>query len=173
MLKLVENIKTHWSQEIKIISKVAEKYNMIGMYMFVQKIDDYFEPDYSLNAIKSFVGDDSNMMGDILPIIRFWITGDSNFIPSADDRNDCIANFGNIDRHKPKDYRFYILGFPGKSEKFEFICNSDIVVPDNEDDLFIKTNSLEPRHLTWKFFDELVIGRYLFWTKDIDIFKNN
>ena len=149
----------------------AEKYDMTGMYMILQKDGEYFEPDYSLKAIKSVIGDEDGMNGDLLPIIRFWITDDKDFIPSADDRNDCIANIGNKDRHKPDDYRFYIFDFPGKSDRFEFICNKDIIIPDDEDEVFSKNNKIKPKHLTWKFFDKHVIGRYLFWTKDINIFR--
>lgn len=151
--------------------EVAEKYNMVGMCMILQKIDDYIELDSDYTAIRSFIGNEGEKIGNKFPVIRFWISSDSSFIPSFDNRNDCIANIGNKDRHNPKDYRFYIMDFPGKYDKFEYICNSKIIVPDNEDSVFIKENNIKPRHLTWRFFDKHVIGRFLFWTKDIDIFK--
>lgn len=125
-----------------------------------------------MSIIKSVIGDDC-LKGDFFPIIRLWINKDPDFIPTLSNRNDCIPNIGISGVHSPKDYRFYILDFPGKSKSFEYICNSEIIVPDGEDTGFIQNNALSPKHLTWKLFEKHVIGRYLCWTKGIDIFTDD
>lgn len=149
---------------------VSEHYGMGDMYLFIQKIDDFFDRDTDLSIIKSVIGDDRSK-GDIFPIIRFWVSKDPNFIPTLSSRNECIPTMGTKGVHSPKNYRFYILDLPSKCDAFEFICNSNIIVPDNEDVDFINENSITPKHLTWKFFDKHVIGRYLHWTQGIDIFR--
>lgn len=82
----------------------------------------------------------------------------------------CIPIIGVSGQHNPIDYRFYILDFPGKSNNFEYICHSNIITPDHEDTEYIQTKGLAPKHLTWKFFEKHVIGRYLGWTQGINIF---
>ena len=83
---------------------------------------------------------------------------------------ECIPIIGVSGQHDPIDYRFYILDFPGKSNNFEYICHSNIITPDHEDTEYIQTKGLAPKHLTWKFFEKHVIGRYLGWTQGINIF---
>ncbi len=137
--------------------------------MFIQKIDDYFHADPDFSIIRSVVKT-NNTLGDVFPVIRFWLNNDPSFIPSASNRNECIPIIGVSGQHDPIDYRFYILDFPGKSNNFEYICHSNIITPDHEDTEYIQTKGLAPKHLTWKFFEKHVIGRYLGWIQGINIF---
>ncbi|MBP3798386.1 MAG: hypothetical protein J6I46_11540 [Ruminococcus sp.] len=154
----------------KFNSDIAEEYGMQGKYLFMQKTDDYFSPDPDLRILKKVLDTEFEKRGDIYPIIHIWISDDADFLPDYDNRNEAIPNLGTKGKHDPMDHRFYILDLPNKNDCFEFITNKDIIIPDNEDTDLIKANGIRPKHLTWKFFDKHVIGRYLWWEKDIDIF---
>lgn len=150
--------------------ELAEKYNMLNMYLWIQKIGDFFSEDPDLRAIKPFIPNPEIKQGDVFPIIRIWITNNKTFLPAEKNRIEFISTLGTRGVNESKNYRFYILDFPGKCDEFEFICNSNIIVPDNEDIAFINEYGIKPKHLTWKFFEKHVIGRYLHWTKGINIF---
>jgi len=152
-------------------SECAIKYDMSNMYLFVQKIGDYICEDTDMSIIKTFIDDKNEKSCDIYPIIRMWISDDKNFVPSEVNKNECIPTMGIKNIDNPKDYRYFILDFPGKCKDFEYICNSELIVPDIEDNAFITENNIKPKHLTWKFFDKHVIGRYIHWTKGVSIFK--
>lgn len=168
--------KCTWSDgdiyRYELAGETAIKYDMTGKYLVLQKIGDYFQEDLELSLIKSVIGNNDSVRGDIFPIIRFWITDDAAFVPTSENRNECIPTMGVKGVHAPKDHRFYILDYPDKCDRFGFVCNSELIIPDNEDAEFIEKNRIEPRHLTWKFFEYHVIGRYLWWTKGIDIFSD-
>lgn len=151
-------------------SDTAKEYGMQDKYLFVQKTDDFFSPDYELRTVKKVLGDDVEDRGDIFPIIHIWISDSADFVPDYENRNEAIPNIGVKGKHDPWDYRFYIFNFPQKNDCFEYITNKDIIRPDNEDTALIEETGVDPKHLTWKFFDKLVIGRYLWWEKDTDIF---
>lgn len=144
---------------------------MCGQYLFIQKIGDYFHADTDLRVIRSVIGEQDPSQGDLFPVIRFWVSGDADFIPDHAHRNDAVPTMGAKENSNPCNYRFYILGFPGKSNLFTYIEHAECIVPDGENGAFLAENKIAPRHLTWKFFEKHVIGRYLFWTKHMDIFK--
>lgn len=153
----------------KFTSETAEKYDMAGKYLILQKVGDFFDEDLDFRTIKSIIGNDDIFRGDIFPIIHFWITDDADFVPTIYDRNECIPIMGFREVHKCTDYRFYILDLPNKCDKFEFVCNTQVITPDNQ----TENATRSPKHLTWKFFEKHVIGRYLHWIKGIDIFRDN
>ena len=148
----------------------ASEYDMQGKFLFVQKCDDFFVQDPDMRIIKKVLGTDAEKRGDIFPVIHIWISDEADFVPDNKNRNEAIPNIGVKGKHDPWDYRFYILDFPNKSECFEYITNKDIIIPDSENTALIEETGKGPKHLTWKFFDKHVIGRYLWWEKDIDIF---
>ena len=155
-------------------SETAEKYGMLGQYLYVQKIAEHFVPDYDMQLASSVIGSTGNEFGDVYPMIHIWISDDARFVPSKQNRNECIPTMWckqELDDSKPLDHRFYILNFPGKSSSFEFVCNTDPIFPDKERFDALQQSCLNPKHLTWKFFEKHVIGRYMFWTKHIDIFR--
>ena len=155
-------------------SETAEKYDMLGKYLFVQKIADYFVPDSDMKIVSSLIGSTGEKPGDIYPMIHIWISDDADFVPSPQNSSECIPTMWckqDLDDSKPLDHRFYILNFPGKSSSFEFVCNTDPIFPDKERFDALQQSCLKPKHLTWKFFEKHVIGRYMFWTKHIDIFR--
>ena len=166
-------IKCNWSDgdifRYEFKGETANQYNMLNKYLFVQKIGDYFEEDPDYRIIKSYLGESDLKYGNIFPVVHIWVTDNIDFIPSEDNKNECIATLGTKEQGG-KNYSFFIFDMPEKNDSFSFISHSEILLPDVEDRAYIEENGVAPKHLTWKFFEKHVIGRYIHWTQGINIF---
>ncbi len=143
-------------------SETAIKYGMAHKFLFMQKCGNYLDEDPFASKIKS----NDIVLGDVCPIVRLWVSDTSSYIPMNANRNECVAGFGINREDGMNSFRWYILNLPKKCDKLDFICNKEIIVPDNDFSIY-KNDDI--RHINWKYFEWIILDTYLYQKEYIRI----